>query len=207
MIKRQKKLPQYQTKKVLFDILIGLNEIHTNGFLHRDFYPGNIMLNKNDKEISAAIIDFDEMQPITSDTKACFRYNGYQAPEIVFSNSQYDNKSEMFAFGVIAWELIFGNCPFGGYNFFGKVIEKSWDEYLNNELYYNNEVKNALKSLPLSLFNINKDNNEINELLYLILNPDRGKRISAEQALHHHFFKECYEKTNEKIDKLDKERE
>ena len=103
-IKNDIKLPKNQSVKILFDILKGLKAIHENGYVHRDFYPGNIILTRNERDIIAVIIDFDEMRPIALKTKACFPYNGYQAPEIVFNNGTYDEKSEMFAFGII-----FGN--------------------------------------------------------------------------------------------------
>ncbi len=214
LIKRGIKLPEKQATEIFFDVIKGLHIIHTNGFVHRDFYPGNIMLTKKEKRIMAVIIDFDEMQPITPRTKACFRYNGYQAPEIVFDNAMYDDKSEMFAFGVIAWELIFGKCPFGGYDFFGKVIESSWDKYAESSDTYNNNVKNALKLLQFYLRQKSGVSEECENLLCSLLEPDRDKRITAKQALEHPFFKKIlknesrnvsYENKNKNISDIERE--
>ena len=189
LIKNKIKLSEEQSISILFDILKGLKVIHENGFVHRDFYPGNIMLKKTEKRPMALIIDFDEMQPMTPQTRACFRYNGYQAPEIVFDNAIYDDKSEMFALGVTMWELILGKCPFGGYDFFGKVIEDSWDKYYTNSQFYNDSVKNALKSLKYYLKQEKDISNEYGTLIHLLLEPDRNNRITAAQALEYPIFK------------------
>ena len=189
LIKNRIKLSEEQSITILFDILKGLKVIHRNGFVHRDFYPGNIMLTKEEERTMAVIIDFDEMQPITPQTKACFRYNGYQAPEIVFDNAMYDDKSEMFTLGVTMWELLFGKCSFGGYDFFGRVIEDSWDKYYENSQFYNDNVKNALKSLKYYLKQKKGISSEYENLINLLLEPDRNNRITAEQALEHPIFK------------------
>lgn len=203
LIKKGIKLSEEQSTDILFDVLKGLNVIHKNGFVHRDFYPGNIMLTKKEKRPMAVIIDFDEMQPITPQTKACFRYNGYQAPEVVFDNAMYDDKSEMFALGVTMWELIFGKCPFGGYDFFGKIIENSWDKYTKHSEFYNNNVKNALKSLQYYLKQGKNISPECEDLICSLLEPIRDNRITAEQALEHPFFKRNLENDKNSINSRD----
>lgn len=189
IIKKHKKISESQTIFILHDILSGLKVIHENGYVHRDLYPGNIMLTKEKYRIKAVIIDFDEIQLMRPKTRACFRYSGYQAPEIVFDNDTYDDKSEIFAVGTILWELVFGNCPFGGYDFFGRVIENYWDNYIENPIFYNNKVKIALKSLPKSLKKIYNVSSDCKDLLNLLLNPDKNNRITAMEALKHPFFK------------------
>lgn len=190
LIKQETKLTEKQAAQLLFDILKGLKVIHESGYVHRDFYPGNIMLTERENKITAVIIDFDEIQKMTPHTKACFQYNGYQAPEIVFNNDTYDDKSEMFALGVIFWELVLGNCPFGGYTFFGKIIEDSWDSYMQNNKFYNDRVKKALMKLPYCLNNIEGLSDECIDLLSLLLESNRDNRITAKEALEHPFFKQ-----------------
>lgn len=188
LIKNNIKLTEEQAKMILYDILKGLNVIHENGYVHRDLHPGNIMLTKDNKKISAVIIDFDDMQPMNEETKACFRYNGYQAPEIIFDDDTYDDKSEMFTVGVILWELVLGRCPFGGYNFFGKIIEESWDNYTEKTAYYNNRTKDALKTAPQYLKRKNGISDECFDLLCSLLDFNKSNRITSEELLNHPFF-------------------
>ena len=196
-IKEKKRLSENLVASIIFDILNGLKVLHENGYVHRDFYPGNVMLTKKDKKVKAVIIDFDEIQKVSKNTKACFQYSGYQAPEIVYNNEMYDYKSEMFSVGVIFWELLFGECNFGGYDFFGKVIANSWDEYSRKSEFYNLEVKKALEKLPECIEKINEISVECKDLLVSLLNWDRSKRITAKNAMNHTFF----EKTLGKEDK------
>ena len=187
-IKNDIKLSEEQVTSILCDILKGLKVIHEHGYVHRDFYPGNVMLTETDEKVMAVIIDFDEMQSITPETRACFQYNGYQAPEIVFDNDVYDDKSEMFTVGVILWELTLGKCPFGGYDFFGRVIADSWDNYTQNRAFYNDRVKNALNNLPNYLEKTEELSNECANLLCSLLSFNKEERISAKEALEHPFF-------------------
>lgn len=122
------------------------------------------------------------MKKISQHEKACFQYSGYQAPGIVYNNDEYDDKSEMFTVGVIFWELLFGKCPFGGYDFFGKVIANSWDEYSKKSEFYNCEVKRALKELPMHLKEIEGISTECKELMVSLLSWDRSDRITAKEA-------------------------
>ncbi len=192
-IKNEIKLSEKQVASILSDILQGLKVIHESGYVHRDFYPGNIMLTERDEKIMAVIIDFDEMQAITTETRACFPYNGYQAPEIVFKNDVYDDKSEMFAVGVILWELVLGKCPFGGYNFFGKEIEYSWDNYIQNREFYNDRVKEALKTLPNYIGKTETISNECEDLLCSLLSFNKSERMTAKEAIEHPFFQKLLE--------------
>ena len=189
LIKNEIRLSEKQAANVLCDILKGLKVIHEKGYVHRDFHPGNIMLTAKDRSVMAAIIDFDEMKRTTPETRACFQYNGYQAPEIVFNNDIYNDKSEMFTVGIILWELIQGKCPFGGYNFFGKIVEESWDKYTQNREFYNDRVKVALMTLPNYLGKAEGISKECASLLRLLLNFNRANRITAKEALNHPFFR------------------
>ena len=202
LIKNNIKLTEDQARIILYDILKGVNVIHKNKCVHRDFHPGNIMLTKNNEKISAVIIDFDDMQPMKEDTKACFRYNGYQAPEIVFYDDTYDEKSEMFTIGIILWELILGKCPFGGYDFFGRIIEESWNKYTENSQYYNERVKQALKTAPQYLKTKNEISDECFDLLRSLLDFNKNDRMTANELLNHSFFsketKKSFENKNNK---------
>ena len=204
-IKKHETLSEKQAAAIIFDVLNGLKTLHENGYVHRDFYPGNVMLTQKDNKVRAVIIDFDEMQKISDNTKACFNYNGYHAPEIVYNGENYDEKSEIFTVGVMFWELLFGECPFGGYDYFGRIIESSWDEYSKRSDFYNSRVKEALKRLPECIENIDGISPECFDLLTSLLNWDRNKRITAADAINHEFFekelgiKKDLDKKREKI--------
>lgn len=174
---------------IIFDVLKGLSILHKNGYVHRDFYPGNIMIHSSNSTYAAVIIDFDETQKTTDDTRACFRYSGYHAPEIVLYDDLYDEKSEIFAVGVIMWELLFGDCPFGGYSFFGRVIAKSWDDYERNSASHHQKVTDALMNLKSFVKSTEVLSVDCSDLLMKLLAEDKEERISASLAMEHDFFR------------------
>ena len=187
-IKTGIKHSESDTLSIIHDLLSGLNVLHSQGIVHRDFHPGNVLLDSVNGRKRAVIIDFDEIKPYGDAVEPCFRYNGYQAPEIVLTNTSYDNKSEVFSVGVMMWELLYGDCQFGGYNYFGKVIEHSWQEYENNSDYYNEQVKRAICRLPNEMESVSMLSADTAALLLSLLNPNRNNRVSAEEALRSSLF-------------------
>ncbi|NLF24308.1 MAG: serine/threonine protein kinase [Deltaproteobacteria bacterium] len=91
----------------------GLEAIHSEGILHRDLKPENIMLTKRGL---VKIADFgvarlrDENESIT---KAGMMVGTprYFAPEYV-ELGECDQRGDLFALGVIGYELLAGNSPF-----------------------------------------------------------------------------------------------
>jgi len=181
-------LPENQLRDIASGLLFGLRKLHENGYVHRDMYPGNIMLSSKQGRVCATIVDFDEMRHITPQTRACFRFNGYHEPDVVFHDSVYDDKAEMFAAGVILWELFLGKCHFAGYDLFGKVIENSWEEYLQNQESCHHRVKEALRNVTVEIERMRPVSGAKEDLLCLLLSPDRAKRITSAEALEHPFF-------------------
>lgn len=185
---KKKVLSEKDTADIIYNVLKGLELLHNNNYVHRDLYPGNIMIHDQNGKNDVAIIDFDETQEMNAATKPCFRYSGYHAPEIVLYDDIYDEKSEIFAVGIIMWELLFGDCPFGGYNYFGAVIAKSWDEYHRNSSYYHQKTSSALMTLKDNIENVKDLSKDCLDLLVEMLNEKRNDRITASDALKHAFF-------------------
>ena len=86
------------------------------------------------------------------------------------------------------WELLFGNCPFGGYSFFGRVIATSWDDYERNSNSYHRNVADALLNLKIYVKNTDGLSNECSDLLLKLLAENKNERISAPLAMQHAFF-------------------
>lgn len=55
MMKRVKELHLSQVKKIAFNLLIAVNQIHAAGIVHRDIKPGNILV---DEDQTVRICDF-----------------------------------------------------------------------------------------------------------------------------------------------------
>lgn len=92
----------------------GVDYLHTRGIVHRDLKPGNIFYDEDQKVIK--IGDYGLSKYIS-----CSRHSGhtqtvgtvhYMAPEI--GNGDYGKGIDIYALGVLLYEMLTGNVPFDG---------------------------------------------------------------------------------------------
>jgi hypothetical protein len=102
----------------LTDIASGLAAAHARNIIHRDLKPEN-MIRRSDGHIK--ILDFGLARISDPAIPTVTRLTepgtapgtpGYMAPEQV-SGDDVDGRTDIFAFGVVAWELATGEHPFG----------------------------------------------------------------------------------------------
>lgn len=100
---------------IVVQIAEGLAYAHENGIVHRDIKPANIMLVRDGV---AKIMDFGIAQmPSGARTLAGAVLGSpkYMAPEQVVGKA-VDGRSDLFALGVILYEMLTGESPFDGDN-------------------------------------------------------------------------------------------
>ncbi len=126
----QKKFPQERAVKMALQIAAALDYIHSHGVVHRDLKPENIMVDKNHQ---IKLIDFGIAANVGSRrlTFASFSQTmgtpDYISPEQV-KGKRGDARSDIYALGVMLYEMLTGKVPFTGPNAF--VIMN--DRLLNN---------------------------------------------------------------------------
>ncbi|EXX76732.1 polo kinase CDC5 [Rhizophagus irregularis DAOM 197198w] len=93
---------------ILQDISMGLEYIHNNEFIHRDFHSGNILL-----DFSWKIGDLGLSQSVKNESSNNEIYGviPYIAPEI-FKGSAFSKEADIYSLGMIMWELTTGCKPF-----------------------------------------------------------------------------------------------
>ncbi len=99
--------------KLLVQAAEGFAAIHAAGFIHHDINPCNILINKKNQ---VKIIDFGLAVPNTPAFHKPGNRTGalpYMAPELIRREST-DEKLDVFAFGVVAFEFLTNKLPFGG---------------------------------------------------------------------------------------------
>ncbi|RGB40644.1 kinase-like domain-containing protein [Rhizophagus diaphanus] len=97
----------------LADIAIGLKDIHDKGLIHHDFHCGNI-LSDFDKE--AYITDLGLCHPADvkssqNSNKKIYGVLPYVAPEVL-SGKEYTQASDIYGYGIIAYEICTGFPPY-----------------------------------------------------------------------------------------------
>lgn len=99
--------------QIISQILDGIGYAHAHGVIHRDMKPANILVN-NDGRIKISDFGVAHVESSTM-TKVgdVIGSPSYMSPE-QFMGGEIDNLADLFAIGVIAYELLTGKRPFVG---------------------------------------------------------------------------------------------
>jgi len=112
-------LPPAQLMPILIAIATALAAAHERGIVHRDLKPENIIrrLDGQIKVLDFGLAQSQSRRNATASTRltevgSALGTPGYMAPEQL-SGAEVDARADVFAFGVLAWELATGEHPFG----------------------------------------------------------------------------------------------
>ena len=173
-IVEKQKLSENETAFFYYQIIEGIEYIHSKGIAHRDLKPENLLLDK-DKKIK--IIDFglsnyfDGVQKLeTPCGSPC-----YASPEMVGGNKYNGFFIDVWATGIILFAMLCGYLPF---------------EDDNNDILFK-QILSAKIDYPSHLSDLSKD------LLKKIIETNPEKRIKIEEIKKHPFYllgKKLYDK-------------
>ena len=100
--------------QIIIDMALGLEQVHDSGFIHLDFKPENILVTRN---AGVRLIDFDLARVKPAEPKKMPGKNpgtpAYMAPEHL-QGMAIDQRADIFAFGVTAYEVLTALKPFPG---------------------------------------------------------------------------------------------
>jgi len=100
--------------QIIIDMALGLEQVHDSGFIHLDFKPENILVTRN---AGVRLIDFDLARLKPVEPKKMPGKNpgtpAYMAPEHL-QGLAIDQRADIFAFGVTAYEVLTTQKPFPG---------------------------------------------------------------------------------------------
>lgn len=107
----RKVVSEFECRYIISQILHGIRYIHEQEIIHRDLKPRNILI---DNCMQMKICDFGlsirKNDPRRDNKSICGTMN-YIAPEVV-NNEGFVRRSDVWAIGVITFELVFGHKPF-----------------------------------------------------------------------------------------------
>jgi serine/threonine-protein kinase len=122
---REGSLEPERATRILSSVCSAIEAAHRQGVLHRDLKPENILLPGDDCEAKvldfgvAKIIDRDRRDATMADSGTVLTVEGavvgtpaYMAPEQLRGQTP-DARTDVFSLGVIAYEMLTGNLPFG----------------------------------------------------------------------------------------------
>ena len=144
--------------------------MHDESIMHSDIRPENIMLDKDDGiKIVDLRVNTNKKYVKAHSKEEDFPY--YLAPEVLSKNSKSVKESDIWAVGVLFYNLLSGKQPFAG------------DTYAEVE----NNVKNKIIKFNHVEFDLVSD--DAKDLILKLLEKNPAQRINAQDALDHDWFK------------------
>ncbi|KAL4655398.1 cyclin-dependent kinase 16-like isoform X1 [Arapaima gigas] len=187
----------HNVKIFLFQLLRGLAYCHRRKVLHRDLKPQNLLI--NDKgELKLA--DFGLARAKSVPTKT---YSNevvtlwYRPPDVLLGSTEYSTPIDMWGVGCIFYEMVTGRPLFPGsmvedeldliFRVLGTPTEETWPGITSSEEFKTYDFpRYHAESLVNHAPRIDSDGHD---LLSRLLQFEAKKRISAEEALRHPYFR------------------
>ena len=110
------RLPVRDVARVMHDVVDALAYAHRRGVVHRDIKPGNILMHG----MHALVTDFGVAKALsaalphsgTTSVGVAMGTPAYMAPEQLAADPAADHRVDLYAIGLVAYELLTGSSPF-----------------------------------------------------------------------------------------------
>jgi tetratricopeptide (TPR) repeat protein len=114
---RDGELPVGDTIRILIDVADALAYAHAHDVVHRDIKPDNVLLSGK----HALVTDFGVSKAVSTSSADSLTSRGialgtpaYMAPEQAAADPHIDHRADLYALGVLAYEMLAGRPPFTG---------------------------------------------------------------------------------------------
>ena len=122
---RTRELPVQEATKILREVADALSYAHSQGVVHRDIKPENILISGShalvldfgvSKALSSATSETSTEGPTLTSLGIALGTPAYMAPEQAAADPHVDARADIYALGIVGYELLSGRTPFAGLN-------------------------------------------------------------------------------------------
>jgi serine/threonine protein kinase len=123
ILMQKKNLDTRQAADWIIQVCNVLEAAHQQGIIHRDLKPENVMLKESaDGSLLVKVVDFGLAKLVTGEGGSGTNLTQpgevlgtphYMAPEY-YEGEEVDKRADIYAIGVILYEMLSGDAPFGG---------------------------------------------------------------------------------------------
>ncbi len=111
-------LPVSESVRILREVASALSYAHENNVVHRDIKPENVLISGG----SAMVTDFGVAKAVSASSGGASLTSlgvalgtpAYMAPEQATADPNTDHRADIYALGVLAYEMLSGSIPFSG---------------------------------------------------------------------------------------------
>lgn len=146
----RKELTPERIRFLILEILQALQYAHEEGVIHRDIKPTNVLIDRYGR---VKVVDFGIAAMPSDPNRKQLTYVGgplgtaeYMAPEQTEDATQADHRADLYAVGVVLYELLTGTRPRGLFAMPSKVksgIDPAWDSVVSKALQSDREQRFA----------------------------------------------------------------
>ena len=118
---REHRLSVRDALPILAQIGKALRRAHEEGIVHRDLKPANVFLVRQDDELLVKVLDFGIAKWLRPDAVGEATKTGhvmgspsYMSPEQIRGVKEVDQRTDLWALGVIVYRMLTGHLPFVG---------------------------------------------------------------------------------------------
>jgi len=195
-------LTDFEVRYYISELLKALDYAHSNGIMHRDVKPHNIMIDHRNKKLR--LIDWGLAEFYLRDSeynvRVASRY--FKGPELLVEMQDYDYSLDIWSTGCMFASIIFKKDPFfKGNNNEDQLIKISkvlgtdeLDAWLNKygiELSFRSQIQNSPRQ-PWTNFvstdNSHLANNEAIDFLDKLLVYEPCARLTSKEGMKHPYF-------------------
>lgn len=124
-LKRERRLDPPTAARILLQVAQGLATAHDRGVIHRDIKPANLLITQRGHvkvaDFGIALASSDANQKLTG-TGQFVGTPGYLSPEVCLGKP-VDQRSDIFALGIVFFEMLTGETPFKDESPLGMMLE------------------------------------------------------------------------------------